>query len=321
MRRRTTGLVLLGLGAFALAAALAVHLFLVPTLVRLPLDQESTVAVVDEDATYLDRGALEQATGPVYVNLEVKGDPTSPDASDDVAVWASGQSITDAEGNLITDPTETVNCLDRREAVAVACDSATGTIEGLTLTFPIGTEKQDYQVWNGNIGEPVTATYVGEEETEGVDVYRFEISVPETVIDEIQVPGRLAGDPAADGDVDAEVVYATDRYILVEPVSGKIVENVESPRIVLRGPDGTTGVSILDATLAPSDEALATSADGAAESRDDIRLVSAIIPWSAVALGIVLIAIGAFLVLSARRRGEHTFEHDDDERPVPAGVA
>src|SRR3712207_6280210 len=191
MRARTTGLVLLGLGAFLLVGALLMSLVLAPTLVRLPLDQKSEVISVDEDATYLDRSELEQAEGPVIVNLLVKGDPGADEATDDVAWWHYGTSITAGDGELIVDPSETVNCLDRTNGEAVECEERTADIEGLTLTFPFDTQKRDYQVWNGNIGAPVTAEFTGEDSVEGVDVYQFEISIPATEIDQTEVPGRL----------------------------------------------------------------------------------------------------------------------------------
>ncbi|WP_369258824.1 DUF3068 domain-containing protein [Geodermatophilus amargosae] len=310
MRRRVLGFVLLGLGALCLGAALAVRLVLAPTLVTLPLDQKASVTVVDPDATYLDFESLSEVSGEVTARLQVRGDVTAGEASDDVAVWSSGTTITNEDGDLLTEPAEVVNCLDRTTAEAVDCDAASADIDGLTLTFPFDTQQQDYEVWNGNVGEAVTARYDGEDEVEGVEVYRFVQTVPETVIRTAEVPGTFAGESSADT-VTADVVYSSERTILVEPVSGKIVSSVEHPVTVLRGPGGDTGLTVLEAELGPTDEGLGDAAAGAAETRDQITLVQRTLPLAIAGLGVVLLLVGAFLLLRAPR-GAHRAD------PAPA---
>jgi hypothetical protein len=323
MSRRAVGLALVGIGAFALVAALMVRLVLAPTMVRLPLDQEGSSTVSDSDATYLDMEKLAETDGPVVANVEVKGDATAEDTSDDVAVWHTGTTVATPDGTLVTAPSETINCLDRRTAEAVSCDAAEidghpTDITGLTVTFPLGTEKRDYQVWNGNVGKAFPATYAGEDEVDGVTVYRFEQTIPETVIDSIDVPGALAGVPSEPG-VTADVVYSNERTLLVEPTSGKIVSAQEHPVTVLRGPDGEDGVTVLDANLAPSDDALSEAAAAAADTRDEIDLVKTILPWSVAGLGLVLLVVGALLVVSAARRSTPPGQHADTEQlPVAA---
>jgi hypothetical protein len=299
MRRRALGLSLLALGAVLLGAALAVRLFLVPTMVRLPLDQTGSTTVADDNATWFDQETLEQKSGPVEANVVVQGDPTSEDATDDVAVWVSGTTITDEDGDIVTPPTEMVTCLDRHTAASVSCDSARlndepADIEGLTVTFPLGTERRDYDVWNSNAGAASTARYVGEEELEGLSVYRFE------------------------QDVTADVVFSNDRVLYVEPTSGSIVKVTENPVTTLRGPDGATGVTVLSAELAPEDAAVAKKVAEASDTRDQIRLVSATLPLALLVIGAVLVLIGLFLVLRAGRRTPD--RHEFAARPEPAPV-
>ena len=69
-------------------------------------------------------------------------------------------------------------------------------VEGLTLTFPFGTEQKDYDVFNSTTRQAFPATFEGVEELEGLEVYRFEVSIPETVVRELDVPASFAG---ADG--------------------------------------------------------------------------------------------------------------------------
>lgn len=325
MRRRVLGLVLLGLGGLCLGAALAIRLFLAPALVSLPLDQEASAEVSDDGATYLDLGELEEVEGPITARLTVQGDPTADEASGDVAVWNSGTAITDEDGDLVIAPTEVVNCLDRETAEAVACDARSlngepADIEGLTLTFPFDTQQRDHDLWNNSAGAAYPARYEGEDEVEGVAVYRFLQSIPETVIDQVEVPGRLAGE-TTDGTVTAEVVYRSERELLVEPVSGKIVSSVESPVTVLRGPSGDTGATILSAELGPSAESLRTAAEGAAETRDQITLVQRTLPLAVAGLGLVLLVAGALLYLRTRRGAHRADGTPAVPQPAPVVTA
>ena len=323
MRRRAIGLSVLALGAVLIGAALAVRLFLVPTMVRLPLDQTGSTTVADDNATWFDQQTLEQKSGPVEANVVVQGDPTSEDATDDVAGWVSGTTITDEDGDIVTPPTEMVTCLDRHTAESLSCDSARlndepAHIEGLTVTFPLGTERRDYDVWNSNAGAASTARYVGEEELEGLSVYRFEQDIPEQVIDQREVPASLAGGTES-GNVTADVVFSNDRVLYVEPTSGSIVKVTENPVTTLRGPDGATGVTVLSAELAPEDAAVAKKVAEASDTRDQIRLVSATLPLALLVIGAVLVLIGLFLVLRAGRRtpDRHEFAASPEPAPVP----
>ncbi|MGY1605757.1 DUF3068 domain-containing protein [Geodermatophilus sp. SYSU D00700] len=324
MRRRVLGLVLLGLGGLCLGAALAVRLFLAPALVSLPLDQEATSEASDDAATYLDLGELQEVRGPITARLTVQGDPSADEASDDVAVWNYGTAITDEDGELVTAPTEVVNCLDRDTAASVGCDarSINGEpvdIEGLTLTFPFDTEQRDYDLWNNSVREAVPARYDGEDEVEGVEVYRFVQSIPETVISQVEVPGTLAGESSGDT-VTADVVYSSEREILVEPVSGKIVRSVEQPVTVLRGPSGDDGVTVLAADLGPSEEGVRTAAEGAAETRDQITLVQRTLPLALAGLGAVLLVAGVLLFLRSRQGGHRSAGPDTPQRAEPVTV-
>jgi hypothetical protein len=323
MRRRAVGLGLLCIGALLLGAALAVQLFVVPTMVRLPLDQTGSTTVSDENASYFNQEDLEQREGYVEANVDVQGDPLADEAGDDVAVWHAGTAITDEDGELVTPPTTLVTCLDRETAESVACDSAQlneepAEIEGLTVTFPLGTERQDYDVWNSNVGAAFPAEYAGEEELEGLTVYRFEQAIPEQVIDQREVPSSFAGGTEA-GNVTADVVFSNDRTLFVEPTSGSIVKVTENPVTQLRGPDGATGVTILSAELAPSDEQVQEKVASASDSRDQINLVRGTLPLVLLLVGLALVALGLFLLLRAGRRTPG--RHEVVAEPQPATVS
>ena len=316
MRGRTIGLVLLGLGAFLLAGALAVRLFLEPALVRLPLDQTAEPTAQGTDVDFFNIAELEQLEGlEADVRQRVQGDPSSDAANDDVAVWNFGSVITSDDGMELNVGTYTV-CIDRREAVAVDCDvdEVDGDdvdIEGLTLTFPFGTEQRDYEVFNSTTRQAWPATFEGVEEVGGLETYKFEVDIPETVVRSLEVPAELAGSDE-EGTVMADAVYSNVRTIWVEPTSGVIVTSEEDPNTVLQGPDGTTGATILAGHFAGSEQTIADGVERAEDFRSQITLVKTVLPLTMAGVGLVLLIVGALLVARRGRGGAHR----DDEREL-----
>lgn len=322
MRGRAIGLGLLGLGAFVLAAALCVRLFLEPALVKLPLDQKADPVAIGSGIDFFSQGELKQYRGlDATVVQHVRGDASADGAGDDVAVWNFGSVMTDSDGMQLDASTYRV-CLDRRTAEAVDCPSThvnydrDATIEGLTLTFPFGTEQRDYDLFNATTGKAFPARFEGEETLEGLDVYRFVQTIPETVLREADVPGSLVG--STEPSVTVEAVYSNERTMWVEPVSGVIVTAEEHPKAELRGPDGEQGPIMLAGDFAGNDQTVADGVDRAEGFRDQITLVKKTLPLSLVALGALLLIVGGFLV---SRRPTGPGAHRDDALDVDGDPA
>ncbi|MPQ97016.1 DUF3068 domain-containing protein [Modestobacter sp. I12A-02628] len=324
MRGRAVGLVLLGLGTFMLVAALAVRFVLVPELVKVDLDQSATPTAIADDLTYFDLGTLQPVTNDEgRANQTVQGDPNAPEADPDTAVWSSGTSILSSRGDILT-TTEFRVCLDRRTAEAVGnCGSASvdgepADIQGLTITFPIGTEQRDYTWFNSTVGQSFPARYEGEDTVQGLDVYRFVTEVPATTIRQEEVPAALAGAPG-DGNVTADVVYSNVRTMLVEPTTGVIISATESPNVVFQGPDGETGITYLSGDFTANEQTVATQVDLASDKRDQIRAVTTTAPIALGVLGLLLLVGGLLLFLRAGRGGDvaahdRHAEADEDDR-------
>lgn len=324
MQRRSVGLVLLGIGAFAVVAALAVQMVLVPRLVVLPLDQQGSSVATGTGVTVFYPGDLEQRSGvTVRAGRDVIGDPQAPDANDDVAVWTATAAITDSAGALVS-VTEDRVCLDRRTAVAVqpcASERLNGDNRvrhtGLSYTFPFGTEQRDYDLFDTSTKEAFPARFAGEEEIEGLTVYRFEQTVPETVIAQTEIPGQLAGG-AQGTNVLADRVYSNTRTVWVEPTSGAIVKGQEEQRQYFRGPDGATGVTLIDGTLAFDEATVAAGLDRARAASSRITMIGTVLPLVLGIVGVLAILAGGVLALRPARRGKHVPSTDRDPSPVPA---
>jgi len=322
MRRHTVGLGLTAVGSLCVSAALSVNAFLAPALVTLPLDQQAAPTAAGTDVSWFDLGAMQQRTGlDATAAQTVQGDATSTDASRDVAVWSSGTVITSADGDLLNASSYTV-CLDRHQAFAVECgadrvDDQETQVVGLTMTFPFGTEKKAYDVFNSTTGQAFPAEYVDTETIQGLSVYRFEQTIPETVIRSLQVPAALAGG-TSDGAVTADVVYSNERTLWVEPTSGVVVTAEEHPLTVLRGPDGGVGATLLAGDFVGTEDTVASGIDRAEGFKSQITLLQVVLPWSLGVLGVLLVVVGALLAFTdrpVRRRGEHADE--PELQPVP----
>lgn len=302
MQRRTIGLVLLAIGAFGLVSALSVRLILVPQLVVLPLNQEGHSVATGTGVTVFYPGDLEQREDvTVRAGRDVIGEPNAPDAGPDVAVWTNTQSVTDEAGALIS-VTEDRVCLNRHTAFAVqpcVSERLNGDNRvrhsGLGYTFPFGTEQRDYDFFDTNVGRPFPARFVGAEDIQGTRVYKFEQTVPPTVIEQREVPAQLAGGVAG-SDVTADRVYSNVRSIWVEPTSGVIVDGQEQVRQILRGPDGAEGVTLLEGTLRFDAETVASGLARAADASNRINLVTWVLPLVLGLVGLVALVVGALLV-------------------------
>jgi hypothetical protein len=319
MRGRSIVLGLLGLGAFVLAAALCVRLFLAPALVKLPLDQTADPVAIGSNVDFFSQGELEQYRDlDATVIQHVQGDPDADGAGDDVAVWNFGSVMTDSDGRQLDASTYAV-CIDRHTAEAVDCPSQQvnededATIEGLTLTFPFGTEKKDYPLFNATTGKAFDATFEGVETLEGLEVYRFVQTIPETVIREAQVPGSLVG--SDEPVVPAEAVYSNERTMWVEPVSGVIVTAEEHPKAELRGPDGEQGPILLAGDFAGDDQTVSDGVARAEDFRSQITLIQKTLPLGLAGLGVLLLIVGG-LLLARQGRADGGAHRDDEREPV-----
>jgi hypothetical protein len=308
MQRRTVGLVLLGIGAFAVAAALCVRLVLAPEIIVLPLDQTgSSVATGTGVTVFYPSDLTERSNVSVRAGRDVIGDPDAPGTGPDVAVWTATSQVTDTAGALIS-VTEDRVCINRHTAESVRCVSERLNGDnrvahnGLAYTFPFNTQQQDYDFFDTTARQAFPARFMGEEEIQGTRVYRFEQTVPETVIEQRQVPGRLVG--GAEGtDLWADRVYSNMRTIWVEPTTGIIVNGQEEVRQVLRARGtGTEGVTLLEGTLAFDDATIAAGLARAADANSGINLLTLWLPIGLGVVGAAGLIVG--IVLVRRGRGE-----------------
>jgi hypothetical protein len=303
--RKIISWVLLGLGAFLLAAALVATVWAPDQVKRAPLDTDST--------TRLSGTAQKLNTGTGEIDdLDVRAvsitEADSNKSDDDVVAYVNTSCLVidvpdtpdcgepgtgeDADPNVINISNE-LFATDRRTGVAVNGDDylpeGTPEREGLQNKFPFDAEKEDYEFWDGILDRAVPATYEGTDEIEGLETYRYNMSVVEeeaTVI----------------GDVDG--IYSLDKTMWIEPNTGAIIDQEQHDVRTL-----PNGDPLLDLQLSFTDEQVSANVDDASANVSSLTLLTKTIPLVGFIGGALCIIAGILLLLSARRKNEDNHDH------------
>jgi hypothetical protein len=328
MLRRMAGPALVGAGIFLIVLAVLLPTVVYPRLAVLPLDPRSAQTARGAGFTVFLPRSVEDGGLRLYRNVGVTSKvwveedrssgarpPDSPNVNWRVATTTSVDDV-----GLLQVTVEGVS-LDRHTARATNCcrdylitedhDLVGTPIEhkGYVFMFPFDVQKRSYPLWDANIMNTADATYAGEEKRRGLDVYRFEQTVPDQKTGTQELPGEVLGLP--DATVVADAMYRTKRTYWIEPNSGAIVDYTESMdrRFVYQGRvlpviQGTLRLqqgSGDDATF----ELIKTAAVG-------LPLVKRTLPTVFVPLGLLCLVAGTLLVVRRSRRGD-AGPHDDGD--------
>jgi hypothetical protein len=318
--RKIFGWLAVGLGAFLLVAAGMSVWWADEEVKRTPLDVDS-VTRLDGTASRIDteNGGLDDYD--VRATSFTQADSEASD--DDVVVFVSNTCLVvdvpstpdcgrrgtgdDADPNVISVSEPTVFATDRRTALAVNdseyLPEGTPETEGLVNKWPFDVEKSDYPVWDGLLGEPVTATFDREEEVNGLNTYVFELSVsdePAEVVD------------GTDG------LYSQDKTYWIEPKTGTIIDQTQSEVRALE--DGTV---LLDLEISFTDDQVSANVEDTQSNVDSLDLLTSTVPKVGLWVGIPLLLLGLVLVALGRgtsSRRNRTTEGQGAEPTAAAGA-
>jgi hypothetical protein len=306
--RRALPSILIFLGTLLLVFGLLAWVWIGPQARQAPIDTQSRTISLGE-GSYHDFEQGETVTSDQLrsvVNTESDQSVYDGDdpVGDDIAVYEQTSGLfDDGSAYEISFSGPTRIAIDRTSALPVACCEA-DDIAGLTVKWPFGVDQSDYPLWDSTLGDAVTATFRGEEEIDGLPVYRFEAEIPETD----------AG-PATDDPDGPQVRYEATKVYFVEPQTGRIISSQQDVHQWLV--DADTGETLLDAadvSLTVSDETVAENLELARADTRQLGLLSTL-TWLAPLLGIILLVVG---VLLARPLGR---ARDDDAEVGPRGAA
>lgn len=326
--RRIVSFVLLGLGVFAVALGLLLRFYAYPQLAKVPLDNESTSVAEGDGITALVIETVDGAPVPeVRKNLSltsttyVTGDLTAPEVvtDGDVAVYVEAiKTVDDTSGITITASVRSL-CIDRHTSESVApCENQYIEQEegkrqtvnrndvqqpGLSFKFPFAAEQRDYQYYDLSVHKSVNAKFDGEETIQGLDTYRYVMTVPPTKIADREVPGSLVGQPD-EPSVETEMYYQVKRTVWVEPETGIIILGKQEGKqeLLAPGEDPGEGTTVFEGTLKFNDKTLNDNVNKAEDNKSKLNLLTTwpIVMWI---VGGVLIVVAVVLLVAGFGRG------------------
>lgn len=319
--------VAVGFGVFLIVAAVLVRAYAYPTLATVPADYKGTTMLEAKGAQVLNFETYQPETHDLSVTSFTIADPGA-DAPDGVVVWLNSATVTREDGSIFQQSRER-SAFDAVSGAGVdceECESWTEAKEGDEITqvptvregqvykFPFGTEKRDYPVWDGTIGEATDARFEGEEEIQGLTVYKFVQEIAPRVVESREVPGSMFG--ATEASVDAELWYGMTRTFWVEPQTGSPVDRSEERTQELRF-DGVA-VPVFNGTVAYTDQQVTDlikgtkDQTGAQQNATMLGGAKLLYPLLMGLAGLVLLAAGLFLGRSARTHQHRETEKEKD---------
>ena len=323
--RRKVGLALIALGALFLILAPLLKWYAYPRLAVAPQDHESTTVSTGEDVTIFSIPELAEGRDPQVVTdvtstrgtVSIVDGPPEGTSDDDVAVWETVVDTTDAEGTTLT-ATRSIVAFDRRTGAGVegygqSIDGDPIDHEGQILKFPFGTEKRDYEFWDTALREATPAVFDGEDEIDGMTVYRFVQTIEPTVVSQLEVPGSLAGSDAPA--IEADRTYANTRTLWVEPETGVIFRGQEAQDTVLVY-QGDEIATITSGTIGYTDEQVQARVDEYRPLASQLNLVGTVLPLVLGTLGVIGLIAGIVLLrtpYTPRRAADRSLHDDVDD--------
>jgi hypothetical protein len=315
--RRQVGITLTGLGAFLLVLALMGRFFLPGQVIKFPTNQYSISRLTGTNVSYLSDSTGKLVTGAtVRAVATTQGDVSAGTSS--TAVWNNVTGVFDITsggnpGTAISYATERF-AFDRRTGVLVNCCGAeVGTkhahFSGQGFVFPIGTQKQTYQVFDTTLMKTEPARYTGSTTVDGESVYIFVEQVPNQQYSTITLPGSLVGQSQAEVTL-PEYVTETNTFY-VDPTTGSPVKESEYESQTLQNSDGSTALTLYSGTLTTTPQTVQNDVNTASSYDTEIVAVQDIGPLVALLLGIFLLVFGVLLLLGEGRAAYEYEEYDE----------
>ena len=332
---KTVPIVLAALGVLLLGAAAILEWWVVPRRAQLPADTNtvrgfSGTARVLLNPQAIAGGNLSAALlvdQPVTAQRTVKVLATDGDSAEvsDARILATstGQPLAS------TDTTYAVN----RKTLEGASDAPQSwdatTPDGLTVSWPIGAEKKDYPVWVNETQTTATATYVKQEQKNGLGTYVYEVNVPAAAIKDPQVLGTLPTNlsgaalgaiaerlplpaeqkaqlaqllPSLGAQVPLTYTYESKSTVWVEPTTGIVVDtDRRETRKAGIGSPPIAAAPVYDVTTTFTDQSVDAAVDEASDKKGTIDTFGSTVPWILAIAGVVAL-LAALLIYLLRRR-------------------
>jgi len=158
----------------------------------------------------------------------------------------------------------------------------------MPLKFPFNSQKSTYNVFDTSIMKGAPAEFLGEEAVQGLNTYKYEQKIPDTVV------GKQG---------DADIHYQNDTLFWVEPATGQVVNGYSIAKQWLKNADGTDGLVLLDGKIGFTDQEVTDSVNEAKANSSKLNTVSNVLPVASLVLGILALVGGLLLVRRPENAG------------------
>jgi hypothetical protein len=330
---------IMGLGAALLIAALLLSTYTSSRITKIPLDLDATL-ISDGTGTAIDPASIYSQKLVVDKNVPLVSqqqiDVESP-ANADVVTLQVGTSVrrTDKQkdSGLLLALVDTVT-LNRKSASAVSDDTHPGGAvqkprgfndenpptnialphDGLSYRFPFHTEKRTYPYFDPIAQKAFDANYTGEEDVNGLTVYKFTQDVgydaDGKLAEPIRYPSLYADDADSKvtaaasmwdvpGDPDEKITmtryYAAQRTFWVDPESGTIVKEEEHANHYYARDALKPEVVLVDYKITSNEATVESQVNAARNERDRLALWSRVLPITFTASGVIALLGGLLL--------------------------
>jgi len=330
--RKATGIVLIGLGAFAAVLAVLLPTFALHRSKVTPLDLNITQRAIATNAKVLDSATNELQTVNLRATRVVKTDSHASDGTNTTVFETlcvvivkdnPPDCLHSPDPRLLSITTDRVTANRRTgESVHVAkwnenVNGQPARHVGMTYKWPIDTKKKTYQFYMPDLLKAFPAKFEGTDRIAGLTTYKF---VAYSGVQPYKVLGLFDG------------TYEDTTIAWVEPKTGAVVYGEEHQIQKINSPTDPAGTLALDATFKFDKKSVDFQAD---YSKDAIKKLDAAGTWGPIVLAVIALAafVGAFFLLRPRRAaggpdsegpGRHSGPTPDDdpaeaEPPVWAG--
>lgn len=330
------GAVLGGLGLLALLGGLVMQFVIVPGLLQYPDDVDQTRQFEGVLGRMLNAEAL--AAGDA-ANIFLTDVPVTIDRSVEV-IEVDGQKALVEDISVLNGPagpilsTENVYTIDRKSMEHIenfTDDERVVDREGLVVGFPIGTDAEDYEGWNGDSQATNTIAYGGTETHEsGIETRTFQATsgpdpitdpemlasfpaaLPKTTIEglvpALGLPDEAAAQlaellPALPDPVPLAYTYEYTSNYWVEPDSGVLIDfdKVESRAVAIDlGEQQIPVTEVMHLEYEHADASIQDAVDDAEDAQGTIQLYGTVIPLALIIGGVVAAVLG---FVAVRREG------------------
>jgi hypothetical protein len=309
--RRIAGFILAGLGVLLIVAAVLLPTYISGQVVKFSLGESTTATLAGTGVSYFSQTKFVPETGAsVQATYTIKGDAAAGNSG--TAVWNETSSVRDVTHNLPVSTQTRRFAFNRTTAALVNCCGA--SVNGDTrirqtgivgYVWPMGTQKQTYQVFDTTLNRAVPFTYSGTATTDGVPTYMFTENEGPTQVTTVTVPGAFFGLKAKT--VTLPEIYQIHLVYWVDPETGALLNVNENEKVILQNPaTGGTVAVLFDGDLVATPATVTAVVNLDSSGRTELSWLDTIGPILAGILGAVSLIAGIVLLVRKPRRDRET---------------